>query len=50
LALRPKGRKAVVERVLRTPIFWIAVAVAVAAVVILVLTVGGGGSGGGVGY
>jgi hypothetical protein len=37
-----------VQRVLRAPIFWIAV-VAIAAVVILVVAVGGGG-GGGVGY
>jgi hypothetical protein len=48
IPLDPKGRKTIVQRVLRSPIFWIAVAVAV--VVILVLTVGGGGGGGGVGY
>jgi hypothetical protein len=50
LTLTPKGRKTIVQRVLRAPAFWISVAVVVAAVVILVLTVGGGGSGGGVGY
>jgi hypothetical protein len=39
-----------VQRVLRTPIFWIALAVVAAVVVIVALTVGGGGGGGGVGY
>jgi hypothetical protein len=47
--LRPKERMPIVQRILRTPLFWIAVA-AVAAVVILVFTVGGGSGGGGVGY
>ncbi len=41
------GRTNTVQRVVRAPIFWIAVAVVVAVVVILVLTVGGSGGGGG---
>ena len=42
----------IVQRVLRSPLFWIAVAAVVAVVVILVFVVGGGGGsgGGGVGY
>lgn len=45
-----KGRMLIMQRVVRAPVFWIAVA-AVAAVVIVVLMVGGGGGGGGgVGY
>jgi hypothetical protein len=46
----PKGRMLIVHRVLRAPLFWIAVAAVVAAVVILVFAVGGGSGGGGVGY
>jgi hypothetical protein len=48
----PKGRMPIVQRVLRAPLFWIAVAAVVAAVVILVFVVGGGGGsgGGGVGF
>ena len=48
----PKERMPIVQRVLRAPLFWIAVAAVVAVVVILVFAVnGGGGSGGdGVGY
>jgi hypothetical protein len=47
-----KERMPIVQRVLRAPLFWIAVAAVVAAVVILLFTVGGGGGsgGGGVGY
>jgi hypothetical protein len=45
----PKGRMVIMQRVLRAPVFWIAVAAVAAAVVIVVLMVGGGG-GGGVGY
>jgi hypothetical protein len=46
-----QGRMPTVQRVLRSPIFWIAAAAVAAAVVIVVLTMGGGGSGGGgVGY
>jgi hypothetical protein len=40
----------IVQRVLRTPIFWIALGVVAAVVVVVALTVGGGGGGGGVGY
>jgi hypothetical protein len=50
LGTRPKGRIPIVQRVLRTPIFWIALAAVAAVVVIVVLAVGGGGGGGGVGY
>jgi hypothetical protein len=49
----PKERLTIMQRVLRAPIFWIAVALVAAAVVILALSVGGGGGGGGgggVGY
>jgi hypothetical protein len=51
IGAQAEGKEAIMQRVLRTPVFWIAVAVVVAAVVILVLAIGGGGGGGGgVGY
>jgi hypothetical protein len=46
----PTGRMPIVQRVLRAPLFWIAVAAVAVVAVILVFTVGGDSGGGGVGY